>query len=478
MEGKKLETLVMKFGGTSVGTPESMAQTAAIVKTQRTSTPRVVAVTSALSGVTDLLLNSATAATRGDLETSQQAVQAIRSKHQAILKALVEDPAAREKVQGEISMLILDFSNLCQAIAVLGEATPRALDAVASLGERMAVRVLAAALNNLGVQAEAVEATRLIVTDDHFQSAHPDLEASSDAIRAGLNPLLEAGIVPVVTGFIGATSGGVTTTLGRGGSDYTGALLGAALPADEVWIWTDVNGVMTADPRIVPAASTIDELTYREVSELAYAGAKVLHPKTIRPVIEAGIGLRVLNTFEPENAGTRLVSDLPAQAQGFVKSITTVRGQSLVTLEGRGMLGVPGVAARLFAAIASTQTSVTLISQASSEQSICFAVPVQNAQKVVDTICNEFYREMQRKDIDRVWATDEVVIATVVGEGMKSTPGVAGQIFSALGRHNINVIAIAQGSSEVSISFVVKSEDVRPAIQALHDNVIMKGAAA
>lgn len=477
MEGKQLETLVMKFGGSSVGTPEAMAQTAAIVRTQRTRTPRLVVVTSALSGVTDLLLTSAIAATHGDLETSQLTVQTIRSKHQAILKALVEDPAAREKVQGEISLLILDFANLCQAISVLGEATPRALDAVASLGERMAVRVLAAVLNALGVSAEAVEATQLIITDDHFQSAHPDQEASAAVIRSGLNPLLDAGIVPVVTGFIGATRSGITTTLGRGGSDYTGALLGASLPADEVWIWTDVDGVMTADPRIVSTASTIDKLTYREVSELAYAGAKVLHPKTIRPVIEAGIGLRVLNTFNPENAGTRLVSELPQKEQGLVKSITTIRGQSLITLEGRGMLGVAGVAARLFAAIATTQTSVTLISQASSEQSICFAVPVERAAKVVDAICNEFFREMQRKDIDRVWATDEVVIATVVGEGMKSTPGVSGQIFSALGSRNINVIAIAQGSSEVSISFVVKSDDLSPTIQVLHDIVIMKGAA-
>lgn len=474
MVGSSPSTLVMKFGGTSVGTAEAMAQTAQIVQRQRSLTRRLVVVTSALSGVTDLLLSSAMAAANGDTSTYNQAVQTLRNKHEAILKSLIDDRSRQEEVRSAITLLILDFANLCQAIAILGEATPRALDAVASLGERMSVRLLAAVLENIGVTAQFVEATRLVVTDDHFQAAHPDLEATRMATRAVLNTLLDQGIVPVVTGFIGATPSGVTTTLGRGGSDYTAALLGASLPADEVWIWTDVDGVMTADPRIVPQATTIEELTYREVSELAYAGAKVLHPKTIRPVIEAGIGLRVLNTFNPDNPGTRLVSELPVTDHHVVKSVTAIRGQSLITLEGRGMLGVPGVAARTFSAIASTGTSVTLISQASSEQSICFAVPLEAAGKVVSALQKEFFHEFQRKDIDRVWATEEVVIVTVVGEGMKSTPGVAGRVFSALGEKKINVIAIAQGSSEVSISFVLRAEEVRPAVQTLHDLVIRK----
>ncbi len=477
MVGSSPHTLVMKFGGTSVGTAEAIAQTARIVQRQQSLTPRLVVVTSALSGVTDLLLESATAAARGDSNVYNQAVQTLRNKHESILKALIEDRARQEEIRGAITLLILDFANLCQAIAVLGEATPRALDAVVSLGERMSVRLLAAVLENLGVNAQFVEATRLIVTDDYFQSAHPDINATRMASRAVLNTLLDQGIVPVITGFISATATGVTTTLGRGGSDYTAALLGAVLPADEVWIWTDVDGVMTADPRIVPGAMTIEELTYREVSELAYAGAKVLHPKTIRPVIEAGIGLRVLNTFNPENAGTRLVSELPVSDHHVVKSVTAIRGQSLITLEGRGMLGVPGVAARTFSAIASTGASVTLISQASSEQAICFALNVEAVDKVIGALQAEFRDEFQRNDIDRVWATGEVVIVTVVGEGMKSTPGVAGKVFSALGEKKINVIAIAQGSSEVSISFVLRAEDVRPAVQTLHDLVIKEEVA-
>lgn len=473
MPGSPLTTLVMKFGGTSVGTPDAMSQTAQIIRNQHKESPRLVAVTSALSGVTDLLLTSAASAARGDIQTYQQAAQTLKSKHDSILKSLIQDKARQEQAGQEINLLILDFANLCQAIAVLGEATPRALDAVASLGERMAVRLLAAVVETGGTPSQYVEATHLIVTDEQFQSAHPDFAATQEATRAVLSPMLDEGIVPVVTGFIGASKSGVTTTLGRGGSDYTGALLGAALPADEVWIWTDVDGVMSADPRIIPDAFTIDELTYREVSELAYAGAKVLHPKTIRPVIEAGIGLRVLNTFNPTHPGTRLVADhLARPGEKIVKSVTAVRGLKLVTLEGRGMLGVPGVAARTFSCIASTGTSISLISQASSEQAICFAVPVSTTEKIVSALQREFRWELERKDIDRVWTTGEVVTVTVVGEGMKSTPGVAGRVFSALGEKKINVIAIAQGSSEVSISFVLKVEDTRAAVQTLHELVI------
>jgi len=467
------QNLVMKFGGTSVGSPAAMRQTVEIIIRQKSRSPYLTVVTSALSGVTDLLLRSATAAAHGDAEVYQQATQTLTARHEEILNALVCESNRAAAVRAEIERMIGDFASLCLAIYILGEATPRALDAVSSLGERMAVRLLAAALQEQGCPAQVVEATSLIITDDHHQSAYPEWTATQTAVREVLPPLLQRGIVPVVTGFIGATRSGVVTTLGRGGSDYTAALLGAALPADEVWIWTDVDGVMSADPRIVPEAHTIEELTFREVAELAYAGAKVLHPKTIRPVIEAGIGLRVLNTFNPDHPGTRLVAEKPPENHSsIVKSVTAIRGMKLVTVEGRGMLGVPGVAARTFAAIASTGTNISLISQASSEQAICIAVPAAAAERVIAAIQNEFYREIQGKDIDRVWATDEVVILTVVGEGMRSTPGVAGKVFSALGEQGINVIAIAQGSSEVSISFVLRDEDTQAAVRTLHRQVI------
>jgi aspartokinase/homoserine dehydrogenase 1 len=465
-------TLIMKYGGTSIGTPDAMVQAARIVKTTHAEWSRVVVVTSALAGVTNLLLEGAAHAAKGDLQRLYTAEKALHSSHDAISESLVSDPARRAQVKQEIAYLVNNYVNLCQAIAVLGEATPRALDAVASLGERMSVRLLAAALESLGVTAQYVEATQLIVTDNQFQRAHPDFIATERQTHQVLEPILKRGVVPVVTGFIGATPEGIVTTLGRGGSDYSAAVLGAVLHAEDVWIWTDVDGVMTADPRAVPEARTIPELTYREIAELAYFGATVLHPKTIRPVVEAGIGLRICNTFNPNHPGTRLVPDEGKRGNGAVKAVTAIRNQRLITLEGRGMLGVPGVAARTFAAVASTSTSVPLITQASSEQSICFAVPSDSVEIVLSALQMAFSKELENRDIDRIWAMDEVVIITAVGAGMIHTPGIAGRIFSALGNEAVNVIAIAQGSTEVSISLVVNANDADIALRALHRLII------
>jgi bifunctional aspartokinase / homoserine dehydrogenase 1 len=466
-------TLVMKFGGTSVGTPEAMRQTVEIIHQARTDWSRLVVVTSALSGVTNQLLDGAHQATNGNRHHYFNVEHELLEKHAAIANVLLHDPARRSQALQEVEHLVHDFSSLCQAIGVLGEATPRALDAVAGLGERMSARLLAAALEAGGVPAQLVESTQVIITDDDYQSAHPDFEETARRSRQILEPLLVQGKVPVVTGFIGATSKGIPTTLGRGGSDYSAAILGALMPADEVWIWTDVDGVMSADPRLVPEACTIAELSYREIAELAYFGAKVVHPKTIRPVVEAGVGLRICNTFNPAHPGTRLAPEENGYARrGAIIAVTAIRGQKLVTIEGRGMLGVPGVAARAFAAVASTGTSVPLITQSSSEQSICFALPSEAASMVQTVLEKTFTEEINHRDIDRVWTTGEVVIITVVGAGLIHTPGVAGKVFGALGWENVNVIAIAQGSSEVSISLVVRAEDAEPAVRALHNLIL------
>lgn len=465
----KPATLVMKFGGTSVGDPAAFSAAAAIVARARQDWPRLVVVTSAMSGVTNLLLEGAAKAVAGQTDVYHQAAARLRQQHFAVIEALVPGPARQSQLKQEVSYLLSEFTNLCQAMSVLGEATPRAMDALSGLGERMSVRLLAGVLETLDVPAQFVEATQLIVTDRQFQSAHPDLEATALSTRRVLEPLLAQGRVPVVTGFIAATPDGIPTTLGRGGSDYSAAILGAALPADEVWIWTDVDGVMSADPRLVPEARTIPLLSYREIAELAYFGAKVLHPKTIRPVIEAGIGLRVCNTFNPDHPGTRLVAEAGRGGNGAIKAVTAIRRQSLITIEGRGMLGVPGVAARTFAAVAATGTSVPLITQASSEQSICFAVPVEAAGQVAAALEAAFAGELARRDIDRVWASSPVVIITVVGAGMQHTPGIAGRVFSVLGERGVNVIAIAQGSSEVAISLVVDEQDAETGVRALHE---------
>jgi len=473
---KSKQTLVMKFGGTSVGSAEALDYVTQIIREARVEWPRVIVVTSAMSGVTNLLLDSASQAAQGNTKSLSDAETTLREKHFAAMNELVRNGTLLQKTKNEINTLIFYFVDLCKAMAVLGEASPRALDAVASLGERMSVRLLAAVVENTGINAKAVESTEFIITNDHFQNAHPDFKATTEKTRYILNPLLDEGIVPITTGFIGATPGGVVTTLGRGGSDYSAAIIGAILPADDVWIWTDVDGVMTTDPRIESSARTLPEITYSEIAELAYFGAKVLHPKTIRPVIEAGIGLRICNTFNPSHPGTRLIANAksygkPVNGQ-VIKAVTAIRKQRLVTVEGRGMLGVPGVAARTFAAVASTGTSVPLITQASSEQSICFAVPTETAEPVVHKLEKIFSSEIEDNDIDRVWMTEDVSIITIVGVGMIHTPGVAGQVFSQLGKNNVNVLAIAQGSSEVSISMVVTAADTENAVKALHRLIV------
>jgi aspartate kinase len=464
-------TLVMKFGGTSVGNAPAMRETAGLILRAREEWGQVVVVLSAMGSspvkVTDLLLKGAKAAASGDDSTYQQVTDELRQIHYLAVDALLMPEGERQQALAENGQFITRFSDLCQAVLLLGELTPRALDAISGMGEQMSVRILAAYLRQLGYEAQGIDATDLIVTDESFQSASPLLEPTRAQTKSRLSPLLDRGVIPIVTGFIGATINGVITTLGRGGSDFSAAILGQALGADEVWIWTDVDGVMTADPRLVPVARSIERLTYREISELAYYGARVLHPKTIRPCLEDGIPLRIKNSFNPTHPGTVVVPD-DANGNGGIKAVTSIENLSLVTVEGKGMVGVPGIAARTFGAVAREQVNVLLISQASSEQSICFATTADVSEHVTASLESEFVAELGKRDIDRIWAQAGVSIVTIVGAGMRGTPGIAGRIFSALGKHQVNIIAIAQGSSECSISLVVDEHNTAAAVTHVH----------
>jgi aspartate kinase len=458
----------MKFGGTSVGTEAAMRQVVQIIVAARQDWPRLVVVTSALSGVTDLLIRSATHAAYGDMTTFNQAATELSERHLNMVNLLVTDPSRQDQARQEIYRLLADFNNLCQAIHVLGEATPRALDAVTSLGERMSVRILAAAMEDSRLPAQLVEATRLILTDDRFQNALPDMPATTRLSSQVLSPILESGLIPVVTGFIGATPEGLVTTLGRGGSDFTASILGVALQASEVWIWTDVDGVMTADPRLVSEARSLPVLSYREVAEMAHFGAKVLQPRSIYPVIEAGITVRVCNTFNPTHPGTRLVANNGSNGHGTVKAMAALRGLQLVTISGRGMLGVPGVAGRIFSAAATTGVSIPLIIESTSEQTICFAVPREMVKDVLQALHRDLRQEFERRDIDQAYASEDIDIITLVCPGLRSTPGIAGQIFGRLGSAGINVLAISYGASDISLNLVVSAGDTQAALQTLH----------
>lgn len=468
-------TLVMKFGGTSVGSAQAIRETAELILNAKEEWGSVAVIASAMGTkpvkVTDLLLEGATTALTGDAETYKQTASQLRQVHYETIDALLVPEGERQIVLAENNLFIDRFEAICKAVLVLGELTPRALDVVGGMGEQMSVRILAAYLRQLGHKAEAIDATDLIVTDSNFQNASPIFDLTVPKTQARLQPLLDDGGIPVVTGFIAANEAGTTTTLGRGGSDFSGAILGQCLNAKEVWIWTDVDGVMTADPRIVSNAKSIPTLSYREVSELAFYGANVLHPKTMRPCVENDIPLRIKNTFNPEHPGTVIVPD-NGGLNGGAKAVTAIKKLSLITVEGKGMLGIPGIAARTFGSVAKSNVSVLLISQASSEQSICFATPEISSDVVIEGLETEFVDEIERQDIDRIWAIHDVSIVTIVGAGMRGTPGISGALFTALGNHHVNIIAIAQGSSECSISLVIDGNETANAVSHIHEVIV------
>ena len=458
--------VTMKFGGTSVGDIQRLREITEIVRSGMEQ--RLVIVASAMSGVTDLLLSTAQSALRKETTKVKEALEALSLKHSQIANALVTRPESREKLLDYYNRLLELLFSIYQGIGWLGELTPRSLDAVASFGERLSCAQIAAILEDAGIAAEYVDARKLILTDANFGQAAVDLTITRANIQKALMPLIEKNVVPVVTGFIAATKDGITTTLGRSGSDYTGAIVGSALGSEEIWIWTDVDGVMTADPRYVVGARHLHEISYREAAEMSYFGAKVIHPKTMLPAIENNIPIRIKNTFNPSHPGT-LILNKPRAGAGVVKNVTSIDDLALIAVEGHGMMGVPGVAARIFTALAHACVNVMMISQASSEQNICLVVPRKDQQRAVNALQKEFAENIAGKMIDSIRLRKDVAIIAVVGDGMRGVPGIAGKTFTAVAREKVSIIAVAQGSSELNISLVVDQTDVRRVVQAIHD---------
>lgn len=457
---------VMKFGGTSVGNAECIRRAAEIVACAARERS-VVAVVSAMGGVTNHLIEAAQASALGDMGAAGNLADILRQQHQEAIETLIGEENKRTQLSAELKEIIEEVTSLCRGTALLRELTPRTLDAISSAGERLSARLLASALRELGLNAAAVEATELIVTDNQSGRAEPLMSETRERATARLAPLLATRSVPVVTGFIGATMDGKLTTLGRGGSDYSATILGAALDATEIIIWTDVDGVLTADPGLVPEARTLKEISYNEAAELAYFGAKVLHPKTLRPVSEAGIPVWIRNSFLPEQNGTKITATGHPTKRG-VKAITAMNNVTLITVGGRGIVGLPGVAAKTFTAAASAQANVLLISQSSSGNDICFIIDSGDAVRVVAELRAAFASDLAHKEVEHITVNADIAIVAVVGERMRGTPGIAGRAFSALGRRGINIIAIAQGSSEYNVSLVVEARLMREVVQALH----------
>ena len=457
---------VMKFGGTSVGDAPCIARVAQIVK-GASREGAVVAVVSAMGGVTNHLIEAARRAEAGDLEHAHRIFQALRKQHETAISELIHDEGKRTWLSGCLSKIFAEGEQLCKGTSLLHELTPRTLDTISSLGERLSSPVLAGALQELGVASEAVEATELIVTDTYHGGADPVMDRTRERSQARLGPLLSRGVIPVATGFIGATENDVLTTLGRGGSDYSATILGAALGADEIIIWTDVDGVLTADPRLVSEARTIPEISYREATELAYFGAKVLHPKTLRAVEQAGIPVWIRNSFAPERTGTKITPKGRSNGGG-VRALTAIRDVALITVGGPGIVGLPDVVGRTFSTTAELKANVLLISQSSSQNDICFIVATQDAKRTVEALRREFAQDVAHEKVEHITLDPSIAIVAVVGENMRGTPGVAARTFGSVARENVNLIAIAQGSSESNISFVVAEKDMKTALEAAH----------
>lgn len=459
--------VVHKFGGTSVGDAARIDAACRLVlaETPTAHGDGAVVVVSAMTGVTDGLLSAVDAADRGDVGRSSEILAAIRLRHHEAIEALSLPDA--DGVRSQCDALLDELAILVDATAVIGTMSARVSDRIQSTGEKLSVRMFAARLRALGRPARACDADGFLDTDGVFGAATPLDGLYERGVRATLRPILAAGEVPVVTGFCGRAPDGGTTTLGRGGSDYSATLVAAALEADEAWIWTDVDGVFTADPRIVAGAKLVEQLNYREAGELAYYGAKVLHPRTLKPVADLGIPVRIRNTFRPEAAGTTIDGRFTPGSHP-VKAISAVRKHDMLSLEGTGMAGVPGVAARMFRALADASISVTMISQSSAESSICVAVPSSDADAAELALRGEFRIDIAHGDVEEVRRIPDVGLVAAVGLGMAHQTGIAGRVLQTAGEVGANVVAIAQGSSELNITFAVSGSDVDRTIEGLH----------
>ncbi|HVC39876.1 MAG TPA: aspartate kinase [Candidatus Dormibacteraeota bacterium] len=450
---------VMKFGGSSVGDSERMAATAAIIK-QHAGDSRLVVVVSAMEGVTASLLRAAGAASRRETETWQQIGAELRARHLRVCTTLVPD-RDRQGILARIDSAMDTLQDYCAGFSLVRELTPRSLDALSSLGEVLAAALLAATLRAGGLAAEAVDATELIVTDDSFGNAALVFEPTQVKVGSRLGPLLERGAIPVVTGFRAAARDGSFTTLGRGGSDYSATILGAALPAREIWIWTDVAGVMTADPRLVPGARVIPQLSYREAIELSFFGAKVLHPKSLDLPARAGIPVLIKNSFEPDAPGTEVGGSRPRNPG--VRAIASTAQAALFTVSADRSVAFTRLATLVFGWLDADRVSTLVVTQSSAENVLSFAVNSGEAAGVRRRLDRELGRSLAA-----VEELDQVGVVVAVGEGMKGTPGIAARIFSSIARLGINVAAIAQGSSELSVSLVVRATDVEASVRAMH----------
>jgi len=459
---------LLKFGGSSMGATGAIRQVLSIVK-KRCETDQTVVVVSAMQGVTDRLQYVCDHADNTD-GIHGDVIRWMEEKHFGVARELLPVQAQSDLIT-DLKMLINELEDVIQGIELVREVTPRTRDFILGFGERLSATILASLLQNEGVKAHYSDARKFLVTNDEYGNARVLIDESREKIDAHFTRENDA---YVVTGFIGSTIDGVSTTVGRGGSDYTVAILGAALQAEKIEIWTDVNGLMTADPRKVSRAFPIREISYEEAMELSHFGAKVIYPPTLRPAMQQQIPILIKNTFNPAQEGTVIQKEI-APSQSLIKGLSSIGNVTLLTVKGSGMIGVSGIAARIFSALARAGVNIIMITQASSEHTITIAVLPHQAKLSEGAIAEEFKTEIQENRIDSPLVEEKLSIIAIVGDNMRNIPGIAGRVFRALGRNGINIRAIAQGSSERNISFVVDQTNEAKAMNTLHDAFFLSG---
>ncbi|MBK6362045.1 MAG: bifunctional aspartate kinase/homoserine dehydrogenase I [Saprospiraceae bacterium] len=460
---------VLKFGGSSVATPERINNVIEIVKEIYSLHKEIAIVFSAFGGVTDVLIDMCNRACKGDI-TYIEVLKTFQKRHLDASHFLIKESYS-ENVVNTLRENHETLSDLLKGIFLVREVSPRTMDYVLSFGERNAAYIIAYAMKCAGLNADFSDARNILITDNSFGNAKVNFEKTNGLIQAQFKTFPES--IQIVTGFIGSNAEGLTTTLGRGGSDYTASILAGALNAVALEIWTDVDGVLTCDPRKVKKAFTLENLTYAEAMEMSHFGAKVIYPPTIVPAYQKSIPIYIKNTFNPTFPGTLIHDNGKSVGNSPIKGVSSLNNIALLNLQGSGMIGIPGVASRLFNALSKEKINIILITQASSEYSICLAILHQDSAKAMLSIEEEFAKELETGLILPVKKEDNLSVIAVIGEGMRNVPGISGKLFSSLGKNGINVMAIAQGSSELNISFIVKQSDENKALNIIHDSFFL-----
>lgn len=456
----------MKFGGSSVANGKKIRHVVKLIADNMNNCG-VVTVVSALEGITNQLIQAAEEAEKGKREYISKFTKELLERHLTTAKVAIKNKHTRKETEQVLRERIGELEIILKGIGYVNELSPKSMDNVLAYGEKLSAPIVSGALNDRGLMSKHLTGGEAgIVTDNNYGEAGLLMQVTKYQVKKCINPLLEERTVPVVTGFIAATQNRETTTLGRGGSDYTATIIGASLEADEVWIWTDVDGLMTADPKIVSSSKTITEMSFQEATELTIFGAKAMHPRALEPARKAGIPVRIRSVFKPDNSGTLITKEQKVGSEDGVKAVTLVKDVAVITISGAGMVGAPGTAAKVFEVLGKEKINILMISQSVSESNISLVIQRNLLERAVNTLEIAL---LGRDFIREVMYEDDVCVVAVLGAGMKGMPGVASRIFSAVAKQEINVRMIAQGSSELNVSFVVKEKNGANTVRAIHN---------